>query len=220
LEQQAKLLRVIETGEFEPVGSNETHVCAARIIVASNWDLKEAVERGKFRSDLYYRLNVLSLHLPPLRQRVQDIGPLVRGMVARFNQRFQKQVVDINAEAMAALERFPWPGNIRQLEHVVQQAVLISTDSELRLQHFPQPLQECAWPKGCGRSTSTDSLVRNRELAERSRVQQALLTCRYNRGRAAASLRISRVTLYKKMKKYGLMGIPFYAAPDARFGGG
>ena len=96
LEQQAGLLRVIETGEFEPVGSNETKHCLARIIVASNWDLEEAVQRGKFRQDLYYRLNVMSFHLPPLRERVQDIAPLVRGMAARFNTKFRKDLFDIS----------------------------------------------------------------------------------------------------------------------------
>jgi transcriptional regulator with PAS, ATPase and Fis domain len=88
LEQQAKLLRVIETGEYEPLGSNETQLSRARIIVASNCNLEEAVERGTFRQDLYYRVSVLSLHLPPLRERLQDIGPLVRGMMARFNQKY------------------------------------------------------------------------------------------------------------------------------------
>ena len=99
LEQQAGLLRVIETGEFEPVGSNESKHCQARIIVASNWDLEDAVQRGKFRQDLYYRLNVMSFHLPPLRERVQDIAPLVRGLAARFNTKFHKDLFDIGLRA-------------------------------------------------------------------------------------------------------------------------
>src|SRR5207244_12121498 len=112
LEQQATLLRVIETGEFEPVGSNETRRCTARMIVASNWDLEEAVRQNKFRQDLYYRLNVMSFHLPPLRERVQDIAPLVRGMAARFNTKFRKDLFDISLRARDALEAYPWPGNI------------------------------------------------------------------------------------------------------------
>ena len=110
LEQQAGLLRVIETGEFEPVGSNETQHCTARIIVASNWDLEEAVSAGKFRQDLYYRLNVMSFHLPPLRERVQDIAPLVRAMVARFNTKFRKELFDISPQAMDVLEGVPLAG--------------------------------------------------------------------------------------------------------------
>src|SRR5207249_274538 len=95
LEQQATLLRVIETGEFEPVGSIETLRCTGRLIVASNLNLEEAVDRGKFRPDLYFRLNVMSFHLPPLRERVQDVAPLARGMAARFNRKFNKDLFDV-----------------------------------------------------------------------------------------------------------------------------
>jgi two-component system response regulator HydG len=214
LEQQANLLRVIETGEFEPVGSNETQVCTARMIVASNWNLDEAVDRGKFRRDLYYRLNVMSFHLPPLRERVHDIGPLVRGMAARFNRKFNKDLFDISPQAMAALEGFPWPGNIRQLENVVQQGVLVSSGSELLFQHLPQPVQEYAsLSSGNGHSqTSGESLMHNREIAERTVIQRALVNAGYSRARAAHALGISRVTLYKKMKKYGLMDVPLHQA--------
>ena len=110
LEQQATLLRVIETGEFEPVGSNETQKCTARLIVASNLDLEEAVERGKFRPDLYFRLNVMSFHLPPLRERVQDIAPLARGMAARFNRKFNKDLFDIHPEAHGRAGGVPLAG--------------------------------------------------------------------------------------------------------------
>jgi DNA-binding NtrC family response regulator len=142
LEQQAGLLRVLETGEFEPVGSNDTKHCTARIIVASNWDLEEVVSAGKFRQDLYYRLNVMSFHLPPLRERVQDIAPLVRALVARFNTKFSKELFDISPQAMDALEAFPWPGNIRQMENVLQQAVLVSSGPELQPEHLPQQVRE------------------------------------------------------------------------------
>jgi len=212
MEQQANLLRVIETGEYEPVGSNETQVCTARIIVASNWNLDEAVERGKFRRDLYYRLNVMSFHLPPLRERVQDIASLVRGMAARFNNKFHKELFYISPDAMAALEAFPWPGNIRQLENVVQQAVLVSSGSELQVQHLPQPVQEYASTNVVNGQATGDSLLHNREIAERTIIQRALVNCGYSRARAANSLGISRVTLYKKMKKYGLMDVPLQPA--------
>ena len=214
LDQQANLLRVIETGEFEPVGSNETQVCTARMIVASNWNLDEAVDRGKFRRDLYYRLNVMSFHLPPLRERIHDIGPLVRGMAARFNRKFNKDLFDISADAMSALEAFPWPGNIRQLENVVQQAVLVSSGSVLLLQHLPPPVQEFAsLSNGNGHAPAAgDSLMRNREVAERTIIQRALVNSGYSRARTALALGISRVTLYKKMKKYGLMDVPLHQA--------
>jgi len=214
LEQQATLLRVIETGEFEPVGSIETQVCAARLIVASNLNLEDAVDRGKFRPDLYFRLNVMSFHLPPLRERVQDIAPLARGMAARFNHKFHKDLFDISPEAMAALESFPWPGNIRQLENVIQHAVLISSGPELLLQHLPQPVQEHAavTANGNGHSAGSVSLHHQRDVIERNVIQRALVNNGYSRARAAEMLGISRVTLYKKMKKYGLMALPLHPA--------
>jgi transcriptional regulator with PAS, ATPase and Fis domain len=209
LEQQAGLLRVIESGEYEPIGSNETKCCSARIIVASNWDLQEAADKGKFRQDLYYRLNVMSFHLPPIRERVEDVEPLVRGMVARFNTKFRKDLFDVSPQALAALQTFHWPGNIRQLENAVQQAVLVSSGPELLLDHLPQPVREYSPPplKMNGQSPSA-SLVHNREVVERDVIQKALAAHGYSRARAALSLKISRVTLYKKMKKYGLMGAP------------
>jgi DNA-binding NtrC family response regulator len=204
LEQQAGLLRVIETGEFEPVGCNETRMCNARLIVASNWDLESAVENNKFRRDLYYRLNVMSFHLPPLRERVQDIGLLVRGMAARFNTKFRKDLFDVSPHAMAALEGFPWPGNIRQLENVIQQSVLVSNGRELLINHLPQPVREFT-PLAEGKAPAAESLMHNREVIEKNFIQRALQNNGYSRARTADALGISRVTLYKKMKKYGLM---------------
>jgi DNA-binding NtrC family response regulator len=212
LDQQSNLLRVIETGEYEPVGSNQTYMCTARIIAASNCNLEEAVERGKFRQDLYYRLNVMSFYLPPLRERVQDIGPLVRTMASKFAQKFGKELFAISPEAMAALEAFPWPGNIRQLENVIQQAVLMSQGPELLWPHLPKLIQENAEGGHVGNGVLKDSLAQNREEVERSTIQRALMKHGYTRSHAASALGISRVTLYKKMKKYGLMDWPVQQA--------
>ncbi len=213
LEQQAKLLRVIETGQYEPVGSNDTKLCRARVIAASNWNLEEAVAQGKFRQDLYYRLNVLALHLPPLRERPQDVDALARGMAARFNRKFNKGLFDIAPEVIAALEAFPWPGNIRQLENVVQQAVLMCTGPALLPQHLPQLVRDAALaprvpppapaaPAGNGRGG--DSLAENRDQHERSVIERTLEEHNNCRSRAAQALGISRVTLYNKMKKHGI----------------
>jgi DNA-binding NtrC family response regulator len=206
LEQQAALLRVIETGEFEPVGSNETRHCTARIIVASNWDLEKAVREHRFREDLYYRLNVMSFHLPPLRERVQDIAPLVRGLMARFATRFRKDLFDIELRALEALEAHPWPGNLRQMENVLQQAVLMCSGPELRWEHLPQQVREHQTPTPA--TPRPDSLEASRDAAEKTVIQRALENHGYSRTRAASALGISRVTLYKKMKKYGLMELP------------
>jgi two-component system response regulator HydG len=207
LEQQAGLLRVIETGEYEPVGSNETQICSARIIVASNWDLEEAARQGKFRQDLYYRLNVMSFHLPPLRERRKDIGPLVRGMAARFCTKFRKELFDISPGAMSLLEAFPWPGNIRQMENAVQQAVLVSNGPELLSEHLPQPIRDhtpVAETNGHHKQAD-DSLKQSIDTVERNLIMKTLEKHGNSRARAAQALNISRVTLYKKMKRYDLM---------------
>jgi two-component system response regulator HydG len=206
VEQQAALLRVIETGEFEPVGSNATQMCRARIIVTSNRDLEEEVAEGRLREDLYYRLNVMSFHLPPLRERVIDIAPLVRGMAARFNTKFRKGLFDIHPETMAVLEAFPWPGNLRQLENCVQQAVLVSSGPELLPAHLPQEVRKHAAAGKAG--PSPESLQHGRELGERLAIERALAKNNNSRTRTARELGISRVTLYKKMRSYGLLDTP------------
>ncbi|MBM3980025.1 MAG: AAA family ATPase [Planctomycetes bacterium] len=209
LENQANLLRVIETGEFEPVGSNETQICKARIVAATNWNLADAVERGTFRRDLYYRLHVISFHLPPLRHRPEDIGPLVRGMVARYGTKYGKRIFGVCPEALRVLEAFPWPGNIRQLENVVQQAVLTSSGNELKVHHLsPQVLSrvESASATLPLPNTSFDGTLRQtREATERANIIRALEKANQSRTRAAQMLGVSRVTLYKKMKAYHLL---------------
>jgi transcriptional regulator with PAS, ATPase and Fis domain len=224
LEQQTALLRVVETGEFEPVGSHKTRLCKARLIAASNRDLECAVQEGRFRQDLWYRLNVLPIHLPPLRQRVQDIAPLARSLADHYGGKFKKGRVDISPEAMAALEHFPWPGNIRQLDNVIQQAVLLNRGPRMLQQHLPPQLRDavpadpiCVQatpPPGTVREavssthrnghTPAGSLQEGLAADERALVQKALQENQHNRSRTAHALGISRVTLYKKMKKYGI----------------
>jgi transcriptional regulator with PAS, ATPase and Fis domain len=204
LPQQANLLRVIETGEFEAVGSHATQRCQARLVFASNVDLEQAVEEGRFRRDLYYRINVLSIFLPPLRDRVEDVLPLAEKAVARACERFHKEPMAIGPEAQAALEAFPWPGNIRQLDNVIQNAVLFSTGPVLQLKHLPQPVQEHAL-RASGSGAPDGSLGGSREVHERALIQRTLVECDYNCSSAAKTLKVSRTTLYKKIKKYGLM---------------
>ncbi|OWK47510.1 sigma-54 interaction domain-containing protein [Fimbriiglobus ruber] len=214
LEHQANLLRVIETGEYEPVGGNETQVCQARIIAATNWNLLEAVDRGTFRRDLYYRLHVITFHLPPLRARPQDVGPLVRGMIARYGTRFGKKIYAVHPDAMRALEEFAWPGNIRQLENVIQQSVLTCTGDSLTLSHLPPMIHTRADGRPVEAATGVpSSLAQNRETTERAVIIRALEKVGFSRTRAAQVLGVSRVTLYKKMKKYGLLSKPNGLAP-------
>jgi transcriptional regulator with PAS, ATPase and Fis domain len=213
LEQQAKLLRVIETGEYEPVGSNEVKLCRARIIAASNWDLEGAAAEGRFRQDLYYRLNVLSFYLPPLRERVQDIAPLSRAMVVEFSKKFKKNLFTISDEAIESLEAFPWPGNIRQLENALQQAVLMSTGRELLREHLPPAVRDAIFAPptaaaSAARAPAPGSLAEQRDEQERRAIERALTEANNCRSRAAQALGVSRVTLYNKLKKYGLLEGP------------
>jgi transcriptional regulator with PAS, ATPase and Fis domain len=207
-EQQANLLRVLETGEFEPVGSNQTQVSQARVIAASNVDLEEAIGQGRFRQDLYYRLNVMSFHLPPLRERLQDIGLLARVMVIRFGDKFGKGVFQISSEALRVLENLPWPGNIRQLENIIQQAVLVSSGPVLLPEHLPAQVREVLCQSPVSARGLGGFLIQNREARERSIIEQAIVNHAFSRARAAHALGISRVTLYKKMRKYGLLEMP------------
>jgi DNA-binding NtrC family response regulator len=140
LERQALLLRVVETGEYEPLGSNQTRRCAARFIATSNKNLEEEVAHGWFRPDLYYRLSVLALRLPLLREHRDDIVPLARILVARAAVQFAIHPPSLSLEAQAVLEGYAWPGNVRQLEHVLRQAVLLSRGQDIQSRHLHLPI--------------------------------------------------------------------------------
>ncbi len=204
LEQQAKLLRVLDSGEYEPVGGNETLRRDCRIAVASNADLGDLVQWGKFRSDLYFRLHVLPFHLPPLRERVEDIEPLARGLVCRYTAQLGKEPFDISPEALAALEAYPWPGNIRELDNVMRQAVLLSRSTVLLSRHLPDWVRKGAVASDQTATAARRPLGSEREAAEKGLIRRVLADHRQSRTRAARELGISRVTLYQKIKKYGL----------------
>jgi DNA-binding NtrC family response regulator len=143
-EEQVKLLHVLQTGEYQPVGGSATRCCQARILASSNRDLKAAVIEGRFREDLYCRLSEVVLHLPPLRDRPEDVAPLARSILASFCHWLGKDPLALSPEARAALEEFPWPGNVRQLHNVIRQAVLASPGPALLRRHLPLPFREQA----------------------------------------------------------------------------
>lgn len=226
-EQQAALLRVIETGEYEMVGGSKTLKSEARLIVTSNTNLDDAVQRGQFRQDLYYRLNVMSFHLPPLRERASDISILADLFVKRFAEKFAKPIEGISETAREALERFSWPGNVRQLENSIQRAVLVGRGSELLVEDLPEEIcQEMDavlastgemdlspshvvggnGAAGSSPSSGNGSLLQSRADYERTVIKRTLEACRQNRSSAARALGVSRVTLHKKIKQYGLAG--------------
>jgi formate hydrogenlyase transcriptional activator len=146
LETQAKLLRVLQEQEFEPVGSSRSLRVDVRVIAATNRNLREAVEAGLFRSDLFYRLNVFPVEIPPLRERRSDIPHLVAFYVSRFSKRFGKKVDAVSRESMEHLVNYSWPGNIRELQNVIERAVILSVDPILRLDRDLMPATQS--PKG------------------------------------------------------------------------
>jgi transcriptional regulator with PAS, ATPase and Fis domain len=204
--QQAKLLRVIETGEYEPVGSNDTQISKARLIVASNVDLEKLVKANKFRLDLFYRLNMLSFYLPPLRERPWDIEYLARRFAIDHGRAHQMELKHIEPEFLAALRQYHWPGNIRELENVIRRAVLYCRGGVLTPADLPSSMRPTtgATPVG-GYGRKSLTLEQRVEEVERRIIEESLRRHNYHRIDTANELGISRVTLYNKMKKFGML---------------
>jgi DNA-binding NtrC family response regulator len=212
--QQAKLLRVIETGEYEPVGSNDTCRSQARLIVASNVDLKQLMDRNEFRADLYYRLNMLEFRIPPLRERSRDIVPLTLDFVDEFCSDHKIEIRRVHPDFLACLKSYHWPGNVRELKNHVRRAVLfcrtgVLTPKELA-PHFREALAEAESAANeaagaDGGSGGEATFMERIASSEREILEQALRDNDHNRTSTAKSLGLSRVGLYKKMKKYGMI---------------
>jgi len=204
---QAKLLRAADERVFEPVGSNRTLPMRARLLVASNRHLDQEVAAGRFRSDLYYRLNVVGFYLPPLRERPQAVAPLAARFLREFAARSRPDVAGLGAEAVAALGRYRWPGNVRELRNVVERAVALCAGPLVGLRDLPEAVRAAA-ERPVAPSAEADgpvTLRQSKEEAEILRITEALRKHGNNRLRAAAELGISRMGLYKKLHKYGLM---------------
>lgn len=194
LSLQSKLLRVLETGEFEKVGSSRTLNANVRLISATNVDLSTEVGRGRFRQDLLFRLNTIELHLPPLRERIEDIRPLAMAALQRHALRYRKQVVGFQSSALQILERHHWPGNVRELEHAVERAVILSVGDQI-----------CGSDLLLNRSTSTGLEEMSLEELQALLIRKALI--RHGSATAAAeALGLSRSALYRRLHKLGLSG--------------
>jgi DNA-binding NtrC family response regulator len=200
-EQQVKLLRVIETGQFEPVGSNITLTSQARLVVASNLALEPLVEQGKFRPDLYYRLSMLKFEIAPLRSRKADIKPMSLKFIQDKAEKHEVVVHRIEQEFFDALLSYPWPGNVRELEYAIQRAVIYCADGVLRAEHLPSHiLAGVAGPtndptvKLESRKAEADSMELTDQMAttEKDLIEQALIRNNYNRTRTAKELGVSR----------------------------
>ncbi len=203
---QVKLLRVLQERQFEPVGSNKTETVDVRVLLASNVDLRSEVQAGRFRQDLYYRINVVVLTLPSLVERLGDIPRLAEHFLARSRAEFGKEVVGIDAEALAAMQRYHWPGNVRELENAIERAVVLAKGPLVTVADLPPSVLEDrpVAPVGGETAWTPMSLEQALEEPERRILLAALKANHWNRQETARQLQINRTTLYKKMKRYGL----------------
>jgi DNA-binding NtrC family response regulator len=194
---QPKLLRVLETGEFERVGSSKTRKVDVRVLSATNADLHVEVAEGKFRQDLLFRLNTVEIHLPPLRDRREDIAPLAEYFLRQHSERYRRGLMSFTPQALDALREHQWPGNVRELDHVVERALLMSSSNVVTA--FDLALQSTADARLSPRLEELSL-----EEAERILITKALTRFEGNANRAAEALGLSRSALYRRLQKYGL----------------
>ncbi|PYP76563.1 MAG: hypothetical protein DMD35_18325 [Gemmatimonadetes bacterium] len=199
---QVKLLRALQEGEVRRVGDNASRTVDVRLVAATARDLESDVAEGKFRADLYYRINVVRIHLPALRERSEDIPELVRHFVDRFNRRLGLHVTGVTSAAMRALVEYPWPGNVRELENVVERAMVLTDGPQLAMEQLPTLSVPAARPDAA--SPLDLSVKRRTEELERVLIKEALERTRGNRTRAAKLLDLSHRALLYKIRDYGL----------------
>jgi DNA-binding NtrC family response regulator len=195
LKQQAKLLRVLETGEMERVGSSRTHRVDVRVLSATNADLKVESAEGRFRSDLLFRLNTVELHIPPLRERKEDIPLLAAHFLTAYAQRYRKPVLGFDPAAMQKMLDHPWPGNVRELDHATERAVLITTSEQIQPGDLGLESERAA-------SAKIEDM--SLEEVESLLIKKALSRHSGNISHAADALGLSRSALYRRMQKYGV----------------
>lgn len=198
-EMQVKLLRVLQEGEIERVGGTKTIKVDVRLISATNKNLSSEVSNGKFREDLFYRINVILIHIPPLRERKDDIPLLVDHFIKEFADTNYKNVKSISKDALAALLAYDWPGNIRELKNIIERMVVLSSQNSLQVQDIPKDILS----KTSLNETVLDHNV-NLQDAEKELIIQKLKRYKGNKSKAAKELGISRRTLYRKLDEYGI----------------
>jgi DNA-binding NtrC family response regulator len=194
LKTQTDLLRVLQEHEIVRVGSTQQIKVDFRCVAATNKNLEQLIEEGKFRPDLFYRLNVFRIELPALRERREDIPSLVNHFVRKFSLQMNKKINRVNPVAMDLLQQQPWPGNIRELENAVERAMVVAQEPEIREQDFAFKAHNGSTPNGSPKSL---------EDMEKAHIMRVLEQCGWNQTKAAETLEIDRVTLHHKLKKYG-----------------
>jgi len=189
---QIELLRVLETKSFVRVGGNKEINSDFRVICATNRDLKSMVKNGTFREDLFYRLNVVNITIPPLRERIEDIPLLVNHFISKYCTSMSRDMITIEPAAMKHLEKFEFPGNVRELENMIERAIVIGNGKEIKLKDLPMGKEAI--------SSSVESL----DELEKRHIEQILIKYQWNVSRSAKALNVDRVTLYNKIRKYEL----------------
>ncbi len=202
---QVKLLRVLQDREFEPVGGNVTHKVDVRLVLATNENLEECVKRGSFREDLYYRINVIAITQPPLRERIGDIPLLAAHYLHVFNEQTGRNIAEIDEMAMQAMQHYHWPGNVRELVNVIERAVVLCRENRITATDMPEKLfanheHRANIEAHLGGASLKSALTE----PERHLIIQALEASGWNRQKTAKTLGINRTTLYKKMKRYDI----------------
>jgi two-component system response regulator AtoC len=201
---QVKLLRALQEGEVRPVGDNTPRAVDVRVVAATSRDLEAEVRAGRFRADLFYRVNVVRIQLPPLRERREDIPDLVRHFLGVFNKRLGLAIAGVTPAAMRLLMDHAWPGNVRELENVIERAMVLADGPQIEADHLPQTVRL----PGSGVAMAEDdldlSVKRRTEVLERTLIQRALRQTGGNRTRAARILELSHRALLYKIKEYGL----------------
>ena len=199
---QVKLLRAIQEGEVRRIGSNETRKVDVRIVSATHRDLESMVRTGKFREDLFYRLKVIAIEIPPLRERKEDMPELIDHFLTRFSARAKKKISHVDNEAMRGLKQYRWPGNIRELEHAVEHAVAMAQGEILFPENFPQEVFRPVPADLAESAASTEGL--GLDELEKRHIIQTLKEMGYNKSKTAEKLGIDRATLYRKASRYGI----------------
>jgi two-component system nitrogen regulation response regulator NtrX len=209
LKTQAKVLRALQEQRIEPVGGARSVEVDVRVIAATNKNLEEEIQRGRFRDDLYFRLNVIPLHVPPLRERREDIPLLARHFMAVLSAEHGRRPRSIARGALEALSRLPWPGNVRELRNIIERMVIMAPGDTIELGHLPASLLE-SLPEGSASAAAAEApgrgtLAEAREAFERAFIMRAYRECLGNMSRTADALGVERSNLYRKMKGYGLL---------------
>jgi DNA-binding NtrC family response regulator len=210
LSMQAKLLRVLENKTFKRVGGVKDIKVDVRVISATNQELSRAINEGRFRKDLYYRLQVVPVNLPPLRERGDDVLLLARYYITYFNQELHKNVRDISKEAEQILLLYPWPGNVRELKNALERAMILDVDTDLLPEHLPQEILENRHETATGMPVSLDGFAIpdhgiSMEDVEHALVKKALEIAAGNQTKAAQLLRMPRDTFRRRMKRFGII---------------